>query len=158
MKIKYMMNIISALLKKYLYNNRNNINTDLSKLWGQLSKIMKSNLGIAGIVILAIIILITASLTYSYVESIRIKPDNEISDYIQGRLINIIKIDDIEFNDQTFSLFQVSIKNKSNDTLDYTLFFYNLYPPMKNLDYKFFYDTLQKDEEQIFRIVRVEMI
>jgi len=119
---------------------------------------MKINLGIIGVIILAVIVLIIASLTYAYVESIRIKPDNEITDYLEGNVKKILETDIIEYNDEEYPLFEVTLLNNSNITNIYEMFFYQLYPPLENMDFRFYYEEISVNTSQIHRIVRVVII
>lgn len=126
--------------------------------WRLLFILIKNNLGIIGVVILAIIVLIIASITYAYVESIRIKPDEEINTFIVGKILSISRNSTIEFKDEEFLLFNVEIQNKSNITKSYSMFFYQLYPPLDGLDFKLYYDIVNIESSTFYRIVRVELI
>jgi hypothetical protein len=119
---------------------------------------MKNNLGVIGIVILAIIVLIVALITYTYVESIRNRPDDEISDFLKGNLFDITEKDTIEYNNDVYRLFEVTLTNPENETRSYDMFFYQLYPPMEQLDYRFYYEKINLQNTTIYRIVRVDMI
>lgn len=119
---------------------------------------MKKNLSIIGVIILAIIVIIIALITYSYVESIRKKPDSEITDFIKGIVIDIRKNNSIKYNNEMYPIFDVVIQNERNEINELKMFFYNLYPPMQENEYRFFYEPIIKNTTSIYRIVRVEMI
>ena len=109
-------------------------------------------------VILAIIVLIIASITYAYVESIRVKPDDEINTFLKGIIIEISEEQTIEFNDEAYLLFDVVLENSSNKTSSYPMFFYKLYPPLEGLEYKLYYDKVTIESSTLYRIVRVDLL
>ena len=119
---------------------------------------IKTNLGIIGVVILAIIVLIIASITYAYVESIRIKPDEEINTFIEGKILSISSNSTIEFKDEEYPLFIVELQNSSNISQSFSMFFYHLYPPLDGFDYKLYYDIVTIESLKFYRIVRVDLV
>jgi hypothetical protein len=119
---------------------------------------MKRKLGIIGVIILAIIILIVASITYSYVESIRIKPVSEISDHFEGIVLEIMKEDIISYHKKEYQVYNVKILHPDNKTISYDMFFYDLYPPLENLNMQLYYDYITLESESFYRIVRIELI
>ena len=120
--------------------------------------LIKTHLGIIGVVILAIIVLIIASITYAYVESIRVKPDEEINTFIDGTIMSISENSTIEFKDEEYLLFDVEIQNESNAIQKYSMFFYHLYPPLDGFDYKLYYDNVSIESSEFYRIVRVDIL
>lgn len=119
---------------------------------------MKKKLGIIGVFILAILILFIASITYSYVESIRNKPINEIKDFLDGTITALQKNHTILFNNHQYQIYTVTLKDTQNETKLYNMIFYNLYPPHEDIAFRLYYDLISSGNEGVYRIVRVDML
>jgi len=119
---------------------------------------MKKKLGIIGVVILVILILFIASITYSYVESIRTKTINEISDYLDGTIIDLHENNTIQFKDEKYQIYTVTLRDNNNETNTYNMIFYDLYPPHEEFFFRLYYDLISQSEGDVYRIVRVGII
>ncbi|RLF57486.1 MAG: hypothetical protein DRN27_07665 [Thermoplasmata archaeon] len=77
---------------------------------------MKKKLGIIGVVVLGILVLFIAAITYSYVEGIRNKQISEITDYLDGSITGIQENNTILFNDHHYNVYSVTLKDNQNET------------------------------------------
>jgi hypothetical protein len=109
-------------------------------------------------VILAIIVLIVASITYAYVESIRVKPDEEITTFLKGKILDVRENRTITYKDDEYRLFDVFLQNNSQINTSYPMFFYNLYPPLDGMSYQLYYDKVTIESTTMYRIVRVDLL
>ena len=119
---------------------------------------MKKKLGIIGVVILLILILFIASITYSYVESIRTKTINEITDYLDGTITDLQENNTIQFKDEKYQIYTVTLRDNNNETNTYNMIFYDLYPPHEEIFFRFYYDLISQSEGEVYRIVRVDIL
>ena len=119
---------------------------------------MIKKLGIIGVVILLILILFIASITYSYVESIRNKTINEITDYLDGTITDLHENNTILFKNKNYQKYTVTLRNNNNETNIYNMVFYNLYPPHEEISFRLYYDLISQSDDNVYRIVRVDIL
>ena len=113
--------------------------------------------GIIGVIIITILVIIIASLTYVRVESLREEQMRTHNQFFEGVVISINQSGSIVYNDNTKTVWTVILSNNSNEK-SYSMIFDETYPPQSDLSLRFYYKTYNYDDESYYVITSLNLI
>ena len=116
--------------------------------------------GVIGVIIITIIIILVASITYSHVESIRKQQDNKKDLFINGYVENMTKKGTITMNKSPVQLWNVTLSDQSSpkNISNYLMIFEETYPPHPAIHLRFYYSKITQVNINYLWITDIESI
>jgi len=113
--------------------------------------------GIIGVIVITILVVIIASLTYIRVESLREEQMKKHNQFVEGLVISINKTGSINYEDTNQTVWTVILSNNSIEN-SYLMIFDETYPPQTGLSLQFYFDRFVQDNNQYYVITSVNII
>ena len=107
--------------------------------------------GILGVIVITILVIIIASLTYIRVESLREEQMRIANQHVEGMVSVVNKTGSINYNEQTFDVWSITLTNGSASN-SYQMIFDETYPPQTGLNLQFYYDVINQDDTEYYLI------
>jgi len=113
--------------------------------------------GILGVIIITFIVIFIASITFSHVESIRESQNQKKDQFIMGTITSIQETNTVKIENTVVTFWTVILSNQDESTTStYQMIFEETYPPLAGLNLRFYYSTVEKENNTFLWITQIE--
>jgi len=116
--------------------------------------------GIVGVIVITLLVIIIASLTYVRVESLRQEQIKMDTMFIEGMVSNITQSGTISYHGSDVIVWNITI-SKINDVREnqsYNMIFDETYPPHSGLNLRFYYSEFIQNDQTYINVTSVAKV
>jgi hypothetical protein len=116
--------------------------------------------GIVGVIVITLLVIIIASLTYVRVESLRQEQIKMDTIFIEGMVSNITQSGTISYHGSDMIVWNITI-SKINDVWEnqsYNMIFDETYPPHSGLNLRFYYSEFTQNDQTYINVTSVAKV